>query len=239
MQRKAPDAAQTTLNGFMPKVEHDTAVLEGTAAAEPRIIEDFIAKPNPTLAAQVGRRIGAIWDKIYPNAKIREFIDIVLAAIERREDDYMALIKGMPPERVRGYAQMFSELTAFFIDGNYGDPLGEFYMEHISHGKGGEYFTPFHVAHMLAKILDPGKDDTVLDPSSGTGVMLLAARCVIHQKHGWIASSQYGRNIYGVDINADIVGLAKINMYLTDYILMMGLFAEHALNFMNSDAGTQ
>ena len=234
MRRKAPDAAQTTLNGFMQKVETATAVLKETAAAEPRIIEDFIAKPNPELAAQVGSRIGKVWDTIYyKNAKIYEFADVILATLEQREDDYMSLIKGMDREKLIGYSQMFGELMAFFIDGNYGDPLGEFYMEHISHGKGGEFFTPFHVAHMMASMLNPEPEGAILDPCCGTGVMLIAARCVIHQKHGWIASSQYGRNMYGVDINGDIVKLAKINMYMTDYVFMMGLMAEHAFKFMN------
>ncbi|MEA3338607.1 MAG: N-6 DNA methylase [Chloroflexota bacterium] len=236
MRRKAPDAAQTTLNGFMPRVEQATAVLERTAAAEPRSIEDFIAQPNPGLAAQVGERIGAIWDKIYPNAKIREFTDIVLAVIERREDDYMALIEGVHLERLQGYSQMLGELIGFFMYGNYGDPLGEFYMSRISYGKGGEYFTPFNVAYMMAKILNPKPGDVTLDPCCGTGVMLIASRCVIHQKHGWVEASQYGRNLYGIDINADIVGLAKVNMYLTDYVLMMVLLTDHAFKFMNKDA---
>jgi len=236
MRRKAPDAAQTTLNGFMQKVERTTAVLKETAAAEPRMLEDFIAKPNPTLVAQVGGRIGGIWDKLYPSGNVREFTDVILATIERREDDYMSLIKGMKREKLIGYSQMFGELIAFFMDGNYGDPLGEFYMEHISHGKGGEFFTPFHVAYMMASMLNPEPEGAILDPTCGTGVMLIAARCVIHKNHGWIASSQYGRNMYGIDINADIVGLAKINMYMTDYIVMIGLMADHALKFMNKDA---
>jgi len=234
MRRKSPDAAQTTLNGFMQKVETATAVLKETAAAEPRIIEDFIAKPNPGLAAQVGSRMGEIWDKIYHmNAKIYEFADVILAVLEQREDDYMSLIKGMKREKLTGYSQMFGELMAFFIDGNYGDPLGDFYMNHVSSGKGGEFFTPFHVAHMMASMLNPEPEGAILDPCCGTGVMLIAARCVIHKKHGWIASSQYGRNLYGIDINGDIVKLAKINMYMTDYVFMMGLMADHAFKFMN------
>ncbi len=226
--------SQTCLNDFMGTVEHQTAVLERTAAAEPRILEEFTAKPNPGLAAEVGRSIGKVWDKLYPKGKISEFSDIVLAAIERREDDYMTAIKGMDREKLIGYCDMFGEVTAFFMDGNYGDPLGEFYMEHISHGKGGEYFTPFNIAYMMAEMVSPEPNDTTLDPTCGTGVMLIAARCVIHRKHGWVASSRYGRNLYGTEINADIVGLAKINMYLTNYVLMVGLFAENALKFQDA-----
>lgn len=234
MRRKARDASQTSLNGFMQKVEAATAVLEETAAVEPRIIEEFTATPNPVLAREVGSRIGKVWDAIYyKNAKIYEFAEVILSALERREDDYMKAIKGMDRELLMGYSQMFAETWGFFIDGNYGDPLGNFYMEHISHGKGGEFFTPFQIAYMMAQMLDPEPEGAIIDPTCGTGVMLIAARCVIHQKHGWIASSRYGRNIYGIDINADIVGLAKINMYLTDYVYMTSLITDHALNFVD------
>lgn len=232
--RRKPDAAQTSLNGFMQKVEAATAVLEETAAVEPRIATDFIARPNPMLAKDVGNRIGQAWDAIYhQSARIHEFTNVILSVLERREADYMAAIKGMPREKLMGYSQMFAETLGFFIDGNYGDPLGEFYMEHISHGKGGEFFTPFNIAYMMVQMLNPDPKDKVIDPTCGTGVMLIATRCLIHEKHGWIASSQYGRNLYGIDINADIVGLAKINMYLTDYVYMTSLFADHALNFMD------
>ena len=224
---------QTCLNDFMVRIEQRTAVVEATVAAEQQPADAFPAKPNPGLAMQVGERIGAIWIKLYPNVKISEFIDVVLASLEQREEDYMNLIKGMQPERLAGYSQMLGELIAFFVDGNYGDPLGVFYMEHISHGAGGEYFTPFNIAYMMAKMMNPEPGDAAIDPCCGTGVMLIALRCVIHQKHGWVASSCYGRNLYGIDINADIVGLARINMYLTDYVLVTGLFSEYALEFMN------
>lgn len=53
MRRKARDASQTNLNGFMDKVEAATAVLEETAAVEPRIIDEFLAKPDPVLVCRV------------------------------------------------------------------------------------------------------------------------------------------------------------------------------------------
>jgi hypothetical protein len=37
----------------MDKVEAATAVLEETAAVEPRIIDEFLAKPDPVLACRV------------------------------------------------------------------------------------------------------------------------------------------------------------------------------------------
>ena len=70
-------------------------------------------------------------------------------------------------------------------------------------------------------MLDPEPTETICDPACGSGIMLLAARCVIHKKHGWLASSRYGRNLYGMDISDRIAKMAKINLYLTDYIYMI------------------
>jgi len=40
MKRKAPDGSQTSLNGFMQKVEAATAVLEETAAVETSLLTE-------------------------------------------------------------------------------------------------------------------------------------------------------------------------------------------------------
>jgi len=74
---------------------------------------------------------------------------------------------------------------------------------------------------MVAEMLDPKPTDTIYDPACGSGIMLLATRCIIHKKHGWLASSRYGRNLYGIDINDRMTKMAKINMYLTDYVYMI------------------
>ena len=164
-----------------------------------------------------------IWDKIHYKAHFDQFLDIILAALERREDDYMSLIEGLDKDVLNSYAEIYGILSAYFIEGNYGDPLGNFYMDNFSHGKSGEYYTPWNVAYMMASMLNPQPDQTVCDPTCGSGIMLMAARCIIHKNHGWLASSRYGRNLYGMDISNNAVRMAKINMYLTDYVYMICL----------------
>ena len=207
---------QTTFNKFMQNVEQTTDILE---TQTPR--DNFPPKQDILKAQEVTKQLNKTWDKMQYKADFDTFLNVILAALERREEDYMNLIGTLDRDIVNGYAAMYGGLMAYFIDGYYGDPLGTFYMERFSYGNNGEYFTPWNVAYMMAEMLDPKPIDTVSDPACGSGIMLLAARCIIHKKHGWLASSRYGRNLYGMDINDRMTKMAKINMYLTDYVYMI------------------
>ena len=39
--------------------------------------------------------------------------------------------------------------------GDYHDCFGEIFMDRISHGAKGQFFTPEHIAHMMAEIVEP------------------------------------------------------------------------------------
>ena len=243
-RRKHTEGEQASFGSFMEQVEQTTdqieimqqlsQVEEVDQEPEPEHEQpsqdkinlpdhDFPAKPDMWYAVEVTKDMTKIWDKIHYKASFDQFLDIILAALERREDDYMSLIKGMDKNVLNAYAEIYGMLSAYFFEGNYGDPLGNFYMENFSHGKSGEYYTPWNVAYMMAQMLQPEPGQTVCDPTCGSGIMLLAARCIIHQNHGWLASSRYGRNLYGNDISHNAVRMAKINMYLTDYVYMICL----------------
>lgn len=221
---------------FMDFVEQTTDRLEVMSEKPQEVIIDplveqqkpmqFLPKHDMNLANKVTDRITKIWDKVRHTADFERFLDIILAALERREDDYMSLIKGLDKRELDAYAEIYGVLSNYFLDGNYGDPLGNFYQTNFSYGRNGEYYTPWHIAYFMAEIMNPTPEQTVCDPTCGSGIMLLAARCVIHQKYGWFASSRYGRNLYGMDISSKAVKMAKINLYLTDYIFMICLMNE-------------
>lgn len=147
----------------------------------------------------------------------------------------MSLVKGIDKNVLDAYVKMYSELSKYFLDGYYGDPLGDFYQEHFSYGMGGEFYTPWHVAYFMAAMLDPTPEETICDPCCGSGIMLLAARCVIHRKYGWLASSRYGRYMYGVDISSRAAKMAKINIYMTDYVYMICLMHNAVLEFKQKE----
>lgn len=247
-RRKHAEGIQSDFTTFMGKVELTTDKIEAriqlsTPPQQPKSPElsqlspkdtDQIFKPKhgTMYSIEIFKRISRLWDKVLYKADIDQFFDIALAALERREDDYLDLVNGVDKDVLNCYVEIFSELLAYFIDGNYGDPLGTFYMDRFSHGRGGEYYTPWNVAYMMAKMLDPTENDTICDPCCGSGILLLATRCIIHEKYGWIASSRFGRNMYGMDISSRGAKMAKINMYMTDYIYIICLLQDATITFI-------
>lgn len=88
----------------------------------------------------------------------------------------------------------------------FGDPLGEFYMMHLSNGRLGQYFTPENICEMMAQMnisaeSKPGQ--TVLDPACGSGRTLLAAAKINRYLH-----------FYGADLDALCCKMALYNMLL-------------------------
>lgn len=235
MRRRRIAESQTTFNAFMDKVEVATDAAETTLkeVAGDRGFYLFQANPDMFGGTEVAKELTKIWERIYHHANIDRFFDATLAVLERRGADYMQLIEGLNADVLKGYAEMFSTLAAYFIDGNYSDPLGTFYTGQFRNKMGGEFYTPFHVAYFMAEIMNPKPDGVMCDPCCGSGVMLLAARCAIHKNYGWIASSRYGRNTCGMDISSNAVKMAKINMFMTDYIFMSCLFIDGVGEWVN------
>lgn len=108
------------------------------------------------------------------------------------------------PEK-EAITSFLTEMTDLQPEG-FGDPLGEFYMMHISYGHLGQYFTPEPITDMLAHMNigdNPQPGQTVLDPACGSGRTLLAAAKI--NRH---------LRFYGADLDATCCKMALINMLL-------------------------
>lgn len=58
------------------------------------------------------------------------------------------------------------------------DPFGDYFMEHFSNDRKGQFFTPEHVCDMMVQLMIPEKMEDgkkVLDPCCGSGRLLLSA----------------------------------------------------------------
>jgi type I restriction enzyme M protein len=71
--------------------------------------------------------------------------------------------------------------------------------------KAGDFYTPYMVSHLLAKVVAPKPGDKIFDPSCGSGSLLIEA----------------GRNVgsdnfalYGQEVNGSTWALARMNMFL-------------------------
>lgn len=91
------------------------------------------------------------------------------------------------------------------------DVLGEFYEQNISRKGSGQFFTPWHICKFMAQCTAESVEDKpadrllrILDPSCGSGRMLLASNTVNGPMHEY----------YGVDIDETCVKMAALNLFL-------------------------
>lgn len=98
---------------------------------------------------------------------------------ETMSDELQRLDKMYKQEMVPVMYDMFEAWSiACDNDGEgFYDALGDLFMECVSHGRNGQFFTPQPICDMMAEMsydeqLEPGK--TVCDPACGSGRMLLA-----------------------------------------------------------------
>lgn len=86
----------------------------------------------------------------------------------------------------RALAFIVSELAPYDLGGTDVDAKGLAYQELVGtnlRGDRGQYFTPRGAVRLMVEILDPKEDETVLDPTCGTGGFLQAT--LNHLHHTW------------------------------------------------------
>lgn len=92
-----------------------------------------------------------------------------------------------------------------------------------SQGDAGQFRTPRHIIDMMVEIVNPKKNDTILDPACGTAGFLISAYKHILKTNvdesgkSTLNSDDKKRltdNFAGYDISPDMVRLARVNMYL-------------------------
>ncbi|MGV8049021.1 MAG: N-6 DNA methylase [Anaerolineaceae bacterium] len=91
-----------------------------------------------------------------------------------------------------------------------------------SQGKAGQFRTPRHIIDFIVACVNPGKDDSVLDPACGTAGFLVSAYKHILQAHmqNPLSPDEKKRltgNFVGYDISPDMVRLSRVNMYLHQF----------------------
>nr|VFJ87445.1 MAG: type I restriction enzyme M protein [Candidatus Kentron sp. H]VFJ89045.1 MAG: type I restriction enzyme M protein [Candidatus Kentron sp. H]VFJ95744.1 MAG: type I restriction enzyme M protein [Candidatus Kentron sp. H] len=126
------------------------------------------------------------------------------------------------PETLRGFLK---EIDGFHYD--HSERLGDAF-EYLlsvlgSQGDAGQFRTPRHIIDFIVAIVDPKKDETILDPACGTAGFLISA-----WKHIRAANAkdrpgdrltpaerrQLADAIQGYDISPDMARLSLVNLYL-------------------------
>ena len=125
------------------------------------------------------------------------------------------------------------EINEFSYDNS--ENLGNAYEYLLSimsaQGDAGQFRTPRHIIDFINEVIDPKKDETILDPACGTaGFLISAYKHILSQHDG--KDNQTGKstnkekflspadkkkmmnNLVGYDISPDMVRMSLVNMYL-------------------------
>ena len=122
------------------------------------------------------------------------------------ETRYLEVSNKYGPKELKGFAKIMGLIQLQVYETPYSDPLGEYYMQNISNGKNGEYFTPEPVCQMMAQM--QGNQDsihlkTAFDPACGSGRMLLA-----------FAKLNPDNYFFGSELSNTCAKMAVINFFL-------------------------
>ena len=129
------------------------------------------------------------------------------------------------PETLRAFLKVIDE---FVYD--HSERLGDAF-EYLlsvlgSQGDAGQFRTPRHIIDFIVAVVDPRKDETVLDPACGTaGFLISSYKHILAANTGADGASalapdekaRLAANFKGYDISPDMVRLSLVNMYLHQF----------------------
>ena len=142
-----------------------------------------------------------------------DFLDICICCLsgQRYEDEYLSIIKRYSKEKIDLFVTLFSQMVMIMDNDGTGltDCLGEFFQNHITKGKNGQFFTPPHVTDMMAQMTlgEETKEKTIMDPACGSGRMLLSAAKVSRRNY-----------FFGADCDNRCSRMAVINLCLNGLV---------------------
>ena len=126
------------------------------------------------------------------------------------------------PETLRAFLKVIGEFT-YDNSERLGDAFEYLLSVLGAQGDAGQFRTPRHIIDFIVAVVDPKKDDTVLDPACGTAGFLISAYKHILAANtdangqSTLTPDDRGRlvnNFKGYDISPDMVRLSLVNMYL-------------------------
>jgi type I restriction enzyme M protein len=125
------------------------------------------------------------------------------------------------PETLKMFLKVIGE-----FEYDYSEKLGDAF-EYLlsimgSQGDAGQFRTPRHIIDFMVKVVDPTKNETILDPACGTAGFLISSFNHILDKNKKdnrlnLTADERTRlinNFSGYDITPDMVRLSLVNMYL-------------------------
>ena len=130
------------------------------------------------------------------------------------------------PETLRAFLKVIDEFTY-----DHSERLGDAF-EYLlsvlgSQGDAGQFRTPRHIIDFIVAVIDPQKDETILDPACGTAGFLISSYKHIlksnidDEGNSTLTPDEKGTlaaNFKGYDISPDMVRLSLVNLYLHGFV---------------------
>jgi type I restriction-modification system DNA methylase subunit len=141
---------------------------------------------------------------------------------DRREERYMEIVKRYKPEELAKFPIMLAELTLALED-EPADVLGRTFHDLELHNKwAGQYFSPYPLCRMMAKMTLSGKEDieariaergfvTAQEPACGSGAMVIA---LAHEMRELGINYQRHLHVTAVDVDVKCVNMTYLQLSL-------------------------
>src|SRR6056297_228460 len=175
------------------------------------------------------------WHNIMaPNVSGQEKVNLYTQGIEKMQynDNLPQLFRDMfknafVPFRNANTLNMFlKEINEFQYD--HSEELGNAY-EYLlsilgSQGDAGQFRTPRHIIDFIVEVVDPGRDETILDPACGTAGFLISSYKHIKKKEEENKDFKVrdqrnlAENLVGYEVSPQMAQLSRVNMYLHKFL---------------------
>lgn len=137
-----------------------------------------------------------------------DFLEMSVCAMSMgmKEERYLEIVRRYDKPEVYLMAEAFGQMVDEMDNGGFGlrDIFGDFFMEYISHGNNGQFFTPEPICEMMARIagnIEAGQ--SVYDCACGSGRILLAAAKI----NRWAV-------FFGTDVDKNCCMMTLLNLCL-------------------------
>ena len=174
-----------------------------------------------------------VWQKIMSKRLSgQERMDLYIRGLESMACNqhlpelFRAIMKGafLPYRDAETLSLFLKEIDWFTYDNS--ENLGDAY-EYLlsvlgSQGAAGQFRTPRHIIDFMVQVMQPQKDERILDPACGTAGFLISAFKFIESQHQAKAltpdeKQSLAGNLVGYDISPDMVRISQVNMYLHNF----------------------
>jgi type I restriction enzyme M protein len=198
--------------------EHGQAVAEYGPDVEPEVEADYhrfnlpegthwrdVTTKTDNLGSRIGKALGRI-EQANVDTLAGIFGDAAWGNKERLpESSLVALIQafdGLALNQEHVAHDVLGQAYEYLLK-NFADESGK---------KAGEFFTPRQVVRLLVRILDPQPGESIYDPASGSGGMLVETINSVRANGGDTRTLR----LYGQEVNLTTAAIARMNLFLHD-----------------------